>query len=525
VEHDTRRWQGPWPSLYAGLVAGLLGQILVFRLNPELAPDMRTVVVGGALWTTWGLMVVGLPLALARAVAARIAQRGRAAPALWPVVSVFVLAAALSWVNADLHPEFLSDGGRRQLYQDAVWWIGAVILILGLRRWPSRIATALLLVLVPMVPLVRILGAPTILGRPLEVQVGPLGRPAHPLVVIGVESLDSAVLLGLSGDRVNPAFEDLMSRGAWGPLDPFRPNLEGAHWTTLATGTLPRRHGVKRQQGWAYPAIVDGTFRTLPWTPQGSRLFLPWDQGRPVDPPASTIPPLWQRIRESGGPSVALNWPGQWPAGQVTLEPPAGAGLAAGEARLLDAALVDFGDEAPLIRREAEQDARFVAEAIRRLEAGTTDVWLRLRILKTGRRLLEPEGLSDTRRRRALAEIVHLVDRQVGAVLAAAPEDALVAVVSTTGMARPDGWEAILRFLGLGQDWRASASECPDGILLLRGPGVAAGDTFAGARLEDLTPTLCYLLQLPVSQYMEGRVILDAVDPTTLSRHPLRVVD
>jgi hypothetical protein len=478
---------------------------------------------------SWGMVIVGVPLAVGRAVAARIAQRRRAAPAVWPLVSVVIIAAALSWVNADLHPEFLSDGGRRQLYQDAVWWVGMAVLIVGLnrvrRRWPTRIVTAALLIVVPLVPLVRILGAPTILGRALEVRVGPLGSPANPLLVIGVESLDSALLLSVGADRVNPAFEAVMGDGAWGPLDPFRPNLEGAHWTTLATGTLPRRHGVKRQEGWAYPLIIEGTFRTLPWTPQGSRLFLPWDRGIPVDPPASTIPPLWYRVEESGGTSAALNWPGQWPEGQVVLEEPPGPSMPAEWRQLLEQALGEVETDGDAIRREAERDARFVAEAARLLRAGTTDVWLRLRLLKTSRRLLEPAGPADRRRRGALADLVHLVDRQVASLLEAAPDDTLVVIVSTTGMAPPDGWEAVLRFLGLGQDWRASATDCPDGILIVRGPGVAEGGSFAGARLEDLVPTLCYLMQLPVSQYMEGRVILDAVDPAMLSRYPLRVVD
>jgi hypothetical protein len=40
-----------------------------------------------------------------------------------------------------------------------------------------------------------------------------------------------------------------------------------------------------------------------------------------------------------------------------------------------------------------------------------------------------------------------------------------------------------------------------------------------------VVPTLCYLLQLPVAQYMDGGVIVDLVDPAFLSDHPLRVVE
>jgi len=41
----------------------------------------------------------------------------------------------------------------------------------------------------------------------------------------------------------------------------------------------------------------------------------------------------------------------------------------------------------------------------------------------------------------------------------------------------------------------------------------------------DVAPTLCYLLGLPVAQYMEGSVVVAAVTPSFLAEHPLRVVD
>ena len=39
-----------------------------------------------------------------------------------------------------------------------------------------------------------------------------------------------------------------------------------------------------------------------------------------------------------------------------------------------------------------------------------------------------------------------------------------------------------------------------------------------------MVPTACYLLGLPLAQYMEGSVIIEAVDARYLSTHPL-VVD
>jgi hypothetical protein len=60
---------------------------------------------------------------------------------------------------------------------------------------------------------------------------------------------------------------------------------------------------------------------------------------------------------------------------------------------------------------------------------------------------------------------------------------------------------------------------------MLLGDEIPPGRRAAAATLPDVAPTLCYLLGLPVAQYMEGGVLVDAIDPTYLSQHPLRVVD
>jgi hypothetical protein len=61
--------------------------------------------------------------------------------------------------------------------------------------------------------------------------------------------------------------------------------------------------------------------------------------------------------------------------------------------------------------------------------------------------------------------------------------------------------------------------------LVLLGDGVEAGQLAAEAPPPDVAPTLCYLLGLPVAQYMEGGVVVDLVAPSYLSSHPLRVVE
>ncbi len=185
----------------------------------------------------------------------------------------------------------------------------------------------------------------------------------------------------------------------------------------------------------------------------------------------------------------------------------------------------NFPQAASEILSTLRKDEARVEQARLALEAGRENVWLTLHTLAVGRRLLEPHRTGDTGRREALALVLEMTDDQVGRLMAALPENGLAAVVSPYGFVPPDPLERIRRLLGIGGDWRASAESCPEGALFLIGDGVAAGQRLMPVELEDLAPTLCYLLNLPVAQYMEGRVTLEAVEPDWLATHPLRVVE
>ena len=59
---------------------------------------------------------------------------------------------------------------------------------------------------------------------------------------------------------------------------------------------------------------------------------------------------------------------------------------------------------------------------------------------------------------------------------------------------------------------------------MVMGRDVVGGRHYQDLSLPDVVPTACYLLGLPVAQYMEGSVIIEAVDAGYLATHPL-VVD
>ena len=58
------------------------------------------------------------------------------------------------------------------------------------------------------------------------------------------------------------------------------------------------------------------------------------------------------------------------------------------------------------------------------------------------------------------------------------------------------------------------------GVLFLYGASFKQGSV-EGAKIMDLTPTMLYLLGVPVPDDMDGRVLTEALDPQWLTRHPI----
>jgi len=68
----------------------------------------------------------------------------------------------------------------------------------------------------------------------------------------------------------------------------------------------------------------------------------------------------------------------------------------------------------------------------------------------------------------------------------------------------------------------SSGSHQQNGLFLMWGDRVKTGEVLRGTRILDLAPTLLYLLGLPVSTDMDGRVLLDGLKEEWLGGHPVR---
>jgi hypothetical protein len=69
-----------------------------------------------------------------------------------------------------------------------------------------------------------------------------------------------------------------------------------------------------------------------------------------------------------------------------------------------------------------------------------------------------------------------------------------------------------------GTDAAYVGSHRHEGIVALSGPSAAPGGLFAS--IEDIAPTIQYLLGEPIPDSMEGRLIDAAIDPALLESRP-----
>ena len=501
------------------------------RLNPEVAQPLGGIAIGMVLWASWGVLIAGVPVVVLQILIRRLRPDAKFWPAPALIAAMYVIAGALSWVNADLHLHLLSATARRVVLQDAVaWFLGAVLaIVVGavIRRTQAgarwKIAFAVMMILLPAG---RLAVRPTTSAQPLAVVAEPIGSPARPLVMIGVEGLDVPVLLTLSGGGRTSALGRFMNQGSWGTTKPYEPFLRQSYWTSVATGTYPGAHGVKAHWGWNLPWLQD-TLRLMPWTPQGSRLILPWSLARRVTPPVASVPALWERMRMSGVETEVIGWPGFWKSGSGVNDVDSsstGTGLDEDLQSALEIALEPFVVAGPRGWRAIERDEARLNLAVETLGSGTSNLWVHLRALAETRQLLEPLKPRHTGEREVVELLVELLDDQLGRLLITAPPDALIVLVSPYGLSPPSSYERLRRLVGIGDNWRTSGDQCWDGVLMVLGRDVVSGRQYQDIRLPDVVPTVCYLLGLPLAQYMEGSVIIEVVDDQYLATHPL-VVD
>ena len=398
------------------------------------------------------------------------------------------------------------------------------------------------------------------------------GRPARRVVVVGIDGLSpSDVIAAPRGDV--PAFARLARRGAFGPLATVRPTEGPPVWTTLMTGRLPRDHGIRSASSYRLRGS-DSEWALLPKaTLVGALERAGLVSRRPVASTSRRCRALWNVLDAFGIPAGLVRVWGTHPPETIRGfvvspyfhllrgDPVRAAGTVfprdllseigarAVSAQDLDPALLaDLADAAaparaplddPLVRALAEgsvaPDLTYAraAQVLWHAYAPSLLVVSFHGYDTAGHlfyRYAHPEAFGDVdadearRYGRVLGRYASLVERWVGEIERdLGPRDVLV-VLSGYGLAPTPLWRRLVGVLTGTAVGAASHGGAPDGVLLMAGEGIRPGATPAGASVLDVTPTLLYLMGLPVARDMEGRVLTEILEPAFAQQNPVTFI-
>ncbi|MBD3349240.1 MAG: hypothetical protein GF400_08620 [Candidatus Eisenbacteria bacterium] len=112
------------------------------------------------------------------------------------------------------------------------------------------------------------------------------------------------------------------------------------------------------------------------------------------------------------------------------------------------------------------------------------------------------------------------VDEMAGRILRLRDGNTIVVVCSDHGFAGHRGHSGFEptpgRETAFGQYMHRQ-----EGVIIVHGPGIAAGERIEGATILDVTPTVLAALGLPAARDMDGRPLASAFEPSFLDRHPI----
>ena len=85
--------------------------------------------------------------------------------------------------------------------------------------------------------------------------------------------------------------------------------------------------------------------------------------------------------------------------------------------------------------------------------------------------------------------------------------DLIVPVNHTHAPPKIEEWDFVLTLPNI------SGAHSPEGIFVASGKGIMKGGTIEGAELIDISPTILYIFREPLTEDMDGNVLLDIFDP------------
>jgi hypothetical protein len=393
-----------------------------------------------------------------------------------------------------------------------------------------------------------------------------------PILLIGVDGLESQILDELILAGRLPTLEGLIAKGSYGRLTTLVPARSPVIWTSIATGKNPVKHGivdfVKRADG-----SISGLFSNRDRRTKALfNIFSDYDRRAhsvgwwmtfPVEPIAGVMVAQTntsdqvdtRRARAIWKGSLIPGVPGQvYPperqaqvlalAQQVEDELPLLAERAFGtfdhpleelEQRLWDNTQWAFRADnvyrrvtLSLLENEEPSDLLMV------YFGGPDVVGHRFWRYRYPEQFEHPPGTEELANfGNIIGDYYGWIDETIGEILAAFPNPANVLVVSDHGMHGQLFEQAFSR--GDPDDYLTSGEhqDGPPGVLIAAGPRIRSADRSTRGvdsdppllgTVYDIAPTVLALARLPVGTDMEGRVLRQLIDSEFLERNPVQTV-
>jgi len=356
------------------------------------------------------------------------------------------------------------------------------------------------------------------------------------VILVGFDGADWRVIRPMMAKDEMPVFAGVVRDGATGDLATIHDSNSAVIWASIYTGQTPDRHRVLDFYRIRSPGLrSEGLFpehRT--YYKELSDLVAPLGLAEqiPVDRFSLAAPPLWEIADRAGlpigvvdgyfysfpalHPSRPESWFVSYGLDELAARPSTRVELFAQPKALFRQIrpLLKGGDfywqSAILLKLlEERPQPRFVNFYTHEPDSSQHWYW----------KWFEPQKFFGVTARGLAANAdriprVHRdFDRFLGRLLATVGPETVVIVASDHGHS-----PTIVHSL------YTQHRHGPPGILLMRGGPVKHGLALQGADIYDLFPTVLYLLGLPVPEDVSGKVLLDALDPGFVRRHPVRRV-
>jgi predicted AlkP superfamily phosphohydrolase/phosphomutase len=582
-ERDMRKLTN---SLVAGQLVSLLLAECVFLLNPEVPHTWAYVSsVWGTFAATYGI-VAGLFFWLL--LYAIESVRGKSlGPAwlsyrvlTWLVTLALAAAAALLWLNLLSFRQFIPAETLRVIAIAAtvVSAAAGVLLVVSLFHYSFGRRGVLASYAVSGAFLVAAIATPLIL-RPAPTAEAPVPRmpleqrlASRRLTIIGIEAASMSYVLPAAAEGKLPNFARLIEDGASGAIRTLHPAESLAIWTSIATGKLPRQHGLKAFYRYRFP------FVPAHFTLQPRGLDFPaLDRIGALNRSAVTASlrrtqPFWSILSRFGIEVGLLRWWGTYPAEEIegfvvseyfhrqvreqfepalpnlTYPPELFARLSPHVVlpeQLDESSLSEFVDTSVVVddgfpwqgelRRALADDTTYQTIGTRLRDEIDPDVFA---IYFFGldtighyfTRYQQPDRFGDVsdaeirKYGRTVESYYRHLDSILGSYIQSRRANETLIVVSGHGMEPLPITRRIVETFRGNRYLSGFHERSPDGLLILYGDGIAPGTKIQGASVLDVTPTLLYLMGLPLGRDMPGKLRADALQDELVRTQPVTFI-